>query len=477
MQQRDSDVLVMGGGPAGSTIAHRLARLGHAVLLLEQSEFPRRRIGESLTPGIDPILDTLGLREQVEGAGFFRPSTAHVRWQMAANTADTSMARPGYQVDRGQFDQLLLQAARDAGTHVIQPARAININHIAPYHWQVEAATPEGKQLLSTRFLVDATGKGGLFAPKPRRLSAPTLALYAYWRPRDDVGMESRVEADAACWFWGAPLPDGSFNAAVFLDPENPLLQSRQPLEQLYEALLQRSSLLRACVCERLGPVHSCNASAYIDENPIGEDFIKVGDASFAIDPLSSQGVQAAMMSALQGSVVTNTLLTEPVKREAALEFYRLRQRDTVQRHAQWAATAYGEQTLYAQEDFWQKRSAPTAFTASDERASPITIAGNTAVYISPEVSWVEMPALVGASVKPLPALYHPGLAGPVIFVAGVALFPVLALIGPSDSLAELDEKLCRFLPGELGHKLLDWLLHNEIIVERDAVAPPAVAI
>ncbi len=465
MTQMDSDVLVIGGGPAGSTIAHRLAALGHSVVLLEQAEFPRRRIGESLTPGIEPILNTLGLSARMHAMAFFRPASAQVRWQNSLDTTAADMARAGYQVDRGRFDQMLLDAARDAGARVLQPAKARRIQHLARQHWHVDATTPHGKQQISARFLVDASGRGALLAPQCRRLSPPTLALYAYWQPQGDVGMESRVEAGEHGWFWGAPLPDGSFNAAVFLAPDHPLLKTRQPLEQIYTTLLQASPLLSACIRQRLGPVQSCSAGAYIDENPIGDDYIKVGDASFAIDPLSSQGVQAAMMSALQGSVVVHTLLREPAKGGAAQQFYRLRQRDTVQQHARWAAAAYAAQDRFPITAFWQKRSISSAPTITATAIAPRPISPHDSVCISPQAVWTEMPTLLDASVKQLPALSHPNLPSPVAFVAGVALFPVLALIANTDTLTSLSDKLSRFLPGELGPKLLAWLLQHHIIV------------
>lgn len=474
MQQRDVEVLVVGGGPAGSTIAHRLARLGHDVLLLEQSPFPRRRIGESLTPGIDPILEALELRESVARAGFLRPSHAHVRWSAEAEPPAEGMARPGYQVERGQFDQLLLQAACDAGVRVLQPARALAIRHVSPQRWQVRVDTPDGRRQLSARFLVDATGKGGLLQPRLRRVGAPTLALYAYWRPVAGVGAESRVEAGESHWCWGAPLPDGSFNAAVFLSPGNPLLKARAPLEQAYAALLSASPLLSACLGERISPVHGCNAGAYIDDDPVGEDFIKVGDAAFSIDPLSSQGVQAAMMSALQGSVVAHTLLTDANRQQDALQFYRARQQDTVRRHAQWAAAAYAERAAQTHTGFWRERAQPGAAWrthAGPEPASPAAIDRDAAIRISPQASWVEVPALVGADVRPTAALCHPALAAPVAFVSGVALFPVLALVGPADTLGALEQKLQRVLPGAPGQKLLQWLLEHRIVVEQRSVA------
>jgi flavin-dependent dehydrogenase len=115
---------VIGAGPAGATIARRLAALGHDVVLIERAAFPRPHIGESLPPSICPVLDLCGVREQVEAAGFLRPASAIVQWSGPAARHSRFDGAPGFQVDRGRFDHLLLAAARDAGASVRQPARA-----------------------------------------------------------------------------------------------------------------------------------------------------------------------------------------------------------------------------------------------------------------------------------------------------------------------------------------------------------------
>src|SRR2546422_11228161 len=110
----ETEICVIGDGPAGSTVAARLARLGHQVLLLEQHLFPRPHIGESLSPSILPLLEILGVRDRVEKASFLRPERALVCWRGETSYVEFQSQQPGFQVDRGQFDLLLLQIALEA---------------------------------------------------------------------------------------------------------------------------------------------------------------------------------------------------------------------------------------------------------------------------------------------------------------------------------------------------------------------------
>src|SRR5215510_2356430 len=113
-----TDIVVAGGGPAGATIARLLAGLGYRVVLCEKRRFPRHQIGESLTPQILPILDFMGIRAQVEAAGFLRMVGHTVCWgtsQPRTSYYSPDHARHGFQVWREDFDSLLLNHARDGG--------------------------------------------------------------------------------------------------------------------------------------------------------------------------------------------------------------------------------------------------------------------------------------------------------------------------------------------------------------------------
>src|SRR5215212_2446819 len=127
------DVVVIGGGPGGSTAATMLARQGHRVTLFERERFPRAHIGESLLPATVPILEALGVREEIERAGCLRKFGATMVWGRDPEPwswyfRETNVRYPhAYQVWRPEFDQILLDASRAAGVEVREatPASAV----------------------------------------------------------------------------------------------------------------------------------------------------------------------------------------------------------------------------------------------------------------------------------------------------------------------------------------------------------------
>src|SRR5579871_821214 len=134
------EICVIGGGPAGSAIACRLALLGHEVCLIERSPFPRPHVGESLPSRSLSLLEMLGVRERVEAAGFLRPERALIRWSGADTVVKQSHSSPGFLVDRGRFDALLLAAAREAGALILQPVTALQPEHVGSGRWHIPLA-------------------------------------------------------------------------------------------------------------------------------------------------------------------------------------------------------------------------------------------------------------------------------------------------------------------------------------------------
>src|SRR5258707_522548 len=181
------DVCVIGAGPAGSALASRLVRLGRGVALVEKANFPRTHVGESLTGGVLPLLDSLGVITQMEAEEFLCAPKATVLWADRLNHRDT---HGGYQVDRGAFDALLLRAARKAGVVVMQPARVIDKSF--SQHWSIQLDTGE---VLRARFLADAAGRSRFLGGAKTAFGAPTIAIYGYWTNVDVEDGNTLVEA------------------------------------------------------------------------------------------------------------------------------------------------------------------------------------------------------------------------------------------------------------------------------------------
>lgn len=462
-----TEICVVGGGPAGSAIARKLALLGHQVCLVEKMTFPRAHIGESLPPSILPVLDLFDLRHRIEAAGFYRPSSAIVHWSSHVPVEKSYSQEAGFQVDRGRFDQLLLEAAQAAGVVCLQPATAGRPISQGQQQWSMPVRSQGKVTTIQARFIVNATGKHSAFCRRPQHHTVTTLALYGYWRDTPFQAGESYVEAGAEAWFWGASLPDGTFNAAVFFDAQRDARVRSGDRDRGYRSRLAQTTFLKGCLEGVLtAPPRVCDASFFLADDFIGQDWIKVGDAAFAIDPLSAQGVQMAMMSAFQGAIVVHTLLTQPENTNAALSFYRHKLHETVTRAKITAAQFYAIQDIYPQNAFWQARSRvpvidPPATWATNSRLFELS----DPLRLSPAATLTETPVIQGDSIQLIPALHHPSLDTSVGYLGNIAIAPLLQGITPGQTVVDLMQRWKRHHDLALCWQLFQWCWEQNILV------------
>jgi flavin-dependent dehydrogenase len=465
----NAEVCVIGGGPAGATIARKLALLGHTVCLIEKTDNSQNKVGESLPPNILVLLDALGVRERIEAASFLRPDKALIRWADESAFAKSLYGRQrGFLVNRGRFDQILLETAKEAGVDVIQPAQALRpVFDEARREWNIPVRRDSGLINVKAKYLVEAAGKGSFFKPKRKRYSAATVALCAYWRNPKIEAAPAMVEAGREEWFWGAALPNGDFSAMVFLDARRG--RGRRDLESFYRSLLAESTLLRGCLDGTLvGRVKGCDASGYIDEEPVNERLIKVGEACFSIDPLASQGVQAAMNSGLQGGFVVHTLLTKPENSAEAMQFYRNRQAETVARHQNFAARFYAESRFHNTSPFWRKRAAPPPQDADEPRAIPPlnpVLSGELCLKLSDAATLIDTPCIAGDIITRTRALSHAGLERPVAYVNNTAIAPLLDSIPQQGAtIAEIERAWLPYISSRESRGIIEWLYNTGVL-------------
>ncbi len=472
----EHEICVVGGGPAGATLAARLASLGHDVVIVERHRFPRPHVGESLSPRAWPLLAALGVVEEVAAASFTRTLEARVRWRTGGpqqvRVADSGdERRSGLTVDRGRFDAILLDGARAAGATVLTPAAARRPVRRGD-GWDV----PLERGVLRARFLADATGRRRLLGGRRTPTSPRTLALHALWRdgpPAD--GAQTRIEALADGWLWGAHLPGGAFRAIAFVDPQA-LASEQRDRERLFCSLLAASSgfaeLLVGARCR--DRVQACDATSYIADTPIDTDSVKVGEACFAIDPLSSSGVQTAMQTGLAAAAAVHTILAPHGDNAAAIDFYSEHQRHSVKRHAATAAAIYAEHEAHGDREFWRRRAAEASDRSTPAAAAlpraphrPLTSLADLLpqrVGLSSTATVRDTPCVVGDRIERRRALIHPALDRPVAFLGGSELAPLLDELQASASLALALARWERKLPARRGPQIARWLHARQLI-------------
>lgn len=468
MSERHFDVCVVGGGPAGSATATRLAKLGHSVCVLERLIFPRPHVGESLTRGINPIFDVLGLAE-LEGNGFSRSGDSLIRWSDARVEQFGPGARArGLLVDRGKFDAALLEAAKTSGVRVFQPARITKAERNA-LGWRSEVVGKEGLEQIVSKFLVDAAGRQGFLPRKRRSVSARTVALCGYISS-EECPRATLVEAVQDGWCWGAAIPGGRFSTMIFLDPDTLRAERRNGLESIWRSRLAKTELFSSFSGSQLiGKLIVCDATTYFVENPVEAKCFRVGEACFALDPLSSTGVEKAMQSGLVGATALHTMLAHPDRMELCARFYCDRHNETVSSHAAWSSEFYGKVRRFEELPFWRKRAdghennrvAEEKVTTAPSAVVPTLM---SKIRVSAKTELVEQGCIVGDEICSRPALVHPELRRPVAFLGGVEIGTLLDMVRWSTDLGRLLQLWSnRMSPGQVA-RIASWLLSKKIL-------------
>ena len=469
------DVCVVGAGPAGTTLAARLAALGHDVALIERARFPRPHIGESLSVGAWPLLEALGVRERVGDAGFVTTQTARVRWR--GDHEERVPVPGGLTVDRGALDALLLEHARAAGARVLAPTRAARPVRTAG-GWEIAL----GDRVLRARVAADATGRRRLLGGRCAPTAPRTLALHTICRPAPAPdGAQTRIDALADGWLWGAYLPCGGFRAMALVDAST-LRAAGGDRARLLRRLLQASPLFAELAPTAAGPVFACDATCYTTPAPIDATSVRVGEAAFAIDPLSSSGVQTAIGTGVAAAAAVHTLLADDGDAQAAIEYYGAYQRHAVERHAATAAAIYAEHRAHGHAAFWRARRADGN---GAPKPAPSRVALTTGldallalpVGLAPGAALTQTPCVVGDVVERRRALTHPSLNRPVAFLGDNELGPLLDVLVEAPSLAQALERWDAALSAGRGRAIAEWLHARDLLAQRKpqrSVASPA---
>ncbi|PTM08497.1 MAG: hypothetical protein DA408_20430 [Bacteroidetes bacterium] len=321
------DAIIIGGGPAGSTMASKLAEKGQHVLVLEKAKFPREHVGESLLPFLYHLFEELGVLDEMKARFSRKPGvtfsnidgTEASHWCFKHVIKDESGL--SFHVRRAEFDDMLLQNSRKKGAEVMEEVSVQKVDlDIDPNQATVYAENAQGEQLQFTgRMVVDASGQNTILATqmktkKPFESLTPRVAYSSHWEnakltPELAAGNIKIVhlEGEKMGWFWMIPLIDRlSVGVALNMSYAN---QQRRILKEtttdwqakLYEQELQESLVAQEVLAgaTRMGPVMANGDFSYYSSTKWGTNFVIVGDASGFLDPIFSSGIYLGMKSSL----------------------------------------------------------------------------------------------------------------------------------------------------------------------------------
>ena len=328
------DVLVVGGGPAGSTISALLAEQGRDVVVMEKAHHPRFHIGESLLPANVPLLEKLGVRTQVErigmakwGVEFVSPDHQHKAFVEFGDAWDKSMPN-AFQVRRSEFDEILFRNAAAKGARTLEGYR---VREVA---FDDEGATVQvelddgARQTWRTRFLIDASGRDTLLANqfkcKQKNPKHNSSALYGHFTGARRL--EGKLEGNISIfwfehgWFWFIPLADGTTSIGAVCWPYY-LKSRRKPLPEFFRDTIALCPELARRLSDALlvnEEVHATGNYSYSSRVGSGERFLMLGDAYAFIDPVFSSGVHLAMQNGFDAVPVVAAALDAPGQVAAA---------------------------------------------------------------------------------------------------------------------------------------------------------------
>ncbi|MES1175895.1 MAG: NAD(P)/FAD-dependent oxidoreductase [Myxococcales bacterium] len=318
------DVIVIGGGPAGAAVATRLAQRGRRILLLEKEQFPRFHIGESLLPCSMPLIEQLGAMPRLKAAGFLPKHAAEFV------TADGSLKRryafrdgivPGapsaYEVDRSEFDKLLLDNASDSGVEVRQGAQVIRFDLDKDGGVEVVARSEAGESAYQARMLIDASGQSSLLAGRlglrEMDQELKNFAVFSHFEGASRYTGEEEGDISVVLvpggWWWVIPLRNNRTSVGLVGPTRN--LAGKKPDQAYFEARIAETPFLRERLAGavRVAPVRNVSDYSYVSRKLAGDRFVLVGDAAAFIDPVFSTGVYLGMVGAFRAAEAVEAAL------------------------------------------------------------------------------------------------------------------------------------------------------------------------
>ncbi|WFE98668.1 NAD(P)/FAD-dependent oxidoreductase [Micromonospora sp. WMMD964] len=372
------DVVIVGGGPAGSCTAGQLAQRGHRVLVLERETFPRYHIGESLITGMLSVMEDLGLLERLEAYGFPKKNGLSLVWGAKRELWNVNFAELGgpypysYHVRRAEFDKLLLDRAVELGAEVRFQATVglpvVEDDRVVGVSYTIGDSAP---RVVRAALVVDASGQARALT---RHLAAVSwqedlrsLAYWTYFSPTGDLpaGQEGNILVEKVTdgWFWAIPVGTTPPTLSVgFVTPTETVKAADVNIAELYARGIAESRQLKHLLAgaEQVDQFRTTRDWSYLTDRFSGPGWLAVGDAGAFIDPLFSGGVCLSILASHPAARAADVAVRRPDLAERALEGYHAGYHEMISGFLEYVRFFYNPDRDV--EDYFQQAEAMMAF-------------------------------------------------------------------------------------------------------------------
>ena len=324
---KSCEVLIIGGGPAGSTAAALLAEHGRRVVVIEKDRHPRFHIGESLLPLNLPLFERLRVHEQIEAIGIVKRGAEFISTDynrtVTFNFADAwnKTWTSAYQVRRSEFDHILLVNASVRGAEVYEEHRVTDIQFDDGGADIVVTAADGTAQQWRAAYVLDASGRDTFLASrmkiKRRNAKHASAALYGHYTNAQRLSGDAEGNISIFWfdhgWFWFIPLRDGTTSVGAVCWPYYLKYRRTSPTAFLHATIALWPPLAdRLKDAQLTGPATATGNYSYTADRMYGQRYILIGDAFAFVDPVFSSGVYLAMNSASVAADAINHSLDDP---------------------------------------------------------------------------------------------------------------------------------------------------------------------
>ncbi|MEL6865482.1 MAG: lysine-epsilon-oxidase maturase LodB [Bacteroidota bacterium] len=366
-----TDVLIVGGGPAGASAALSLLNYSPlSVLLVEQSDLNQLRVGEHVSPSIFDLLAHLKLSRTDFEPNCFRPSYGMTSYwgSSQANRRESIFTgeQSTFQLDRKQFDWTLLERVAKLGGQVFPRTKCIRFQQLEE-GWKIGLRHPvHGSFEIETSYLMDATGRQcavgrQIGIPSQRLDKLMGVGAFLQFEEERPIAQNQVLEAVETGWWYYASLPQERMAVVFFSDADlisKYQLHKKDNWVRHLSATRQVRQRVEGAVA-MAGQPWVRNAFSQISNAQTAHRFLAVGDAACSFDPISSMGIGFAMNSACHAARIVQAELEDP--QPARLHHYQKDLQRHFDQYLQMRQRVYAQERRWPEAPFWQCRSTEPA--------------------------------------------------------------------------------------------------------------------